>query len=48
MEGDISKYNAAQILGWIVIRATTDQIKHGQAITDLEAAFRSRGFRADR
>ena len=42
IERDIEKYNHAACLGWIVIRATTRQIRDGIAITMLERAFEAR------
>lgn len=47
MANDIEKYNAATLLGWMVIRATPDQIRDGYAIDCLERAFaerRKQGF----
>ncbi len=44
VESDCHKYNTAQILGWQVIRATTDMIKHGSGIVELCAAFTVRGY----
>lgn len=43
LEGDAEKYSWAAILGWMVIRATTRQIRDGIAITLLREAFRARG-----
>lgn len=40
--GDIEKYNAAAIQGWIVIRATAVTVKSGQAFLDLERAITAR------
>ena len=39
---DCRKYNRAAVLGWIVIRATTDMAADGSALQDLEAAFKAR------
>ena len=36
---DCEKYNLAQILGWVVIRATPKQIASGEALGWLEQAF---------
>jgi very-short-patch-repair endonuclease len=33
------KYNVAQLLGWIVLRFTSDQIKHGDDIAIIEQAI---------
>lgn len=40
--GDCEKYNEAQLLGWLVIRATAKQIESGQASTWLLAALKLR------
>ena len=34
-KADCEKYNAAAILGWRVLRYTTDQVKRGDAINDV-------------
>jgi len=39
---DCLKYSEAAICGWAVIRATSDMIKSGEAITLLKEAFRFR------
>jgi hypothetical protein len=39
---DCEKYNAAQILGWIVVRGTVDMIQNGKAVADLMAALLAR------
>ena len=47
MRNDCEKYSQAAIMGWLVIRATPEQIRDGSALTWLEAAFahrRSEGF----
>jgi len=36
---DIEKGNAAVILGWQVLRATTNTVKSGAALKDLESLF---------
>jgi hypothetical protein len=41
-EGDIEKYNAAAIAGWIVLRATTRQVRDGEALAWLRVAFAAR------
>lgn len=41
---DIEKYNRAAILGWIVLRATTAQVRDGYAIATLREAFKARGL----
>ena len=38
-EGDCEKYNAAALLGWLVIRVTGKMIKVGSAQRDVKAAF---------
>ena len=38
-EGDCEKYNAAQLLGWIVLRFTTEQLRKGKAVEDLVTVF---------
>jgi hypothetical protein len=44
MEADIEKYNRAAILGWLVLRATTRQIRDGDTMRDVRAAFVARGL----
>jgi len=44
-EDNCAKYNHAQVLGWIVIRATTDMVKHSSGLVNLCDAFESRGYR---
>lgn len=39
--GDCEKYSEANILGWCVIRATTDMIKDGTALDMVERALRN-------
>jgi hypothetical protein len=41
---DCEKYNRAAILGWLVIRATPDMVRAGQAIDTLRDAFAARGL----
>ena len=41
---DCEKYNAAQILGWIVIRATRPLLESGAVFEDLKDAFESRDY----
>jgi hypothetical protein len=41
---DCEKYNAAAILGWLLIRATTAMVDDGRAIDALRAAFSARGL----
>lgn len=36
---DAEKYNTATILGWRVLRFTTDQVRDGTAIATLKRAF---------
>lgn len=40
---DCEKYNAAALLGWIVLRATTEQVEAGQALGWVTTALRLRG-----
>jgi hypothetical protein len=42
IEADIEKYNAAALLGWLVIRGTNRQISNGKAIEWLQEAFKRR------
>jgi very-short-patch-repair endonuclease len=39
-EKDCEKYNAAAMAGWLVLRFTTDMIKDGRAISQIEVAHR--------
>ena len=39
---DCEKYSEAAILGWCVIRATTDMVKSGAALDMVERAIRTR------
>jgi hypothetical protein len=39
---DCQKYNAAQLLGWVVIRATADMMESGEAIRAVEKAIAMR------
>ena len=43
-ENDVTKYNAAALLGWLVLRATTRQVRSGYAIEILRQAFSARGL----
>ena len=38
-EADCEKYAEALILGWLVLRVTTDQVKRGEAISWLQQAL---------
>lgn len=40
MEADICKYNEAQLMGWTVLRYSTEQIKNGLPIQDLKRALK--------
>ncbi len=40
---DMAKYNEAACLGWIVIRATPDQVQDGSAFTWVRRALTARG-----
>ena len=35
-EGDCRKYNSAAIAGWTVLRYTTDMVRSGEALTQIE------------
>lgn len=39
MEADMEKYNAAQLMGWTVLRYSTEQVKQGLPIPDLKRAL---------
>lgn len=39
---DCEKYNAAQVAGWTVIRATSDMVRSGAAIKWVVLAFNSK------
>lgn len=41
MRGDAEKYNAAALLGWTCLRATTDMVKDGSALAAVEQAFKA-------
>jgi hypothetical protein len=43
VENDCEKHSTAAILGWLVIRVTTDMIADGRALTYVERALRVRG-----
>lgn len=43
-EGDCVKYSTAAVLGWMVLRATTRQIRDGVALALVRDAFRARGL----
>lgn len=43
-EADIEKYNRAAILGWMVLRATTAQVRDGHALAALREALAARGL----
>jgi len=38
-ESDVCKYNEAALLGWTVIRATSDMVNDGRALGFLERAL---------
>ncbi len=38
-KNDIEKYNEAALLGWMVLRATTDQVSSGEAFNWIERAL---------
>lgn len=38
-ESDCTKYNEAALLGWVVIRVTTDMVKDGRALAFVERAL---------
>jgi len=39
---DLSKYNAAALAGWCVLRVTPQMVKSGEALRLIEAALRGR------
>ena len=39
---DLEKYNRANLDGWCLLRYTSDMIKSGEALTQIEAALQSR------
>lgn len=41
MRGDAMKHNAASIMGWTCLRATTDMVKDGTALAAVEQAFKA-------
>lgn len=43
--GDLEKYNAASLAGWLVIRTDDRLLKTGQALAWVEAALDARGWR---
>jgi hypothetical protein len=44
MQEDCIKYNAAAVLGWLVIRVTTTMVRDGLALEELQRAFKARGL----
>jgi very-short-patch-repair endonuclease len=44
---DLEKYNAAAMLGWLVLRFTDLEIKRGIAIKQIIAAFEDRNGKAE-
>jgi very-short-patch-repair endonuclease len=42
---DIEKQQVATLLGWFVLPVTTDEVKRGDAIAQLERFFASRGWK---
>lgn len=42
-KSDCQKYNAAQLHGWIVLRYTTDSIKDGSAMDEIEKTLERMG-----
>lgn len=44
-EGDCTKYNAAQNLGWIVLRFTGGMLERKEAVPALREALTRRGYR---
>lgn len=40
---DCRKYTAAQVLGWLVVRATTEMVESGEAVAMLASALKARG-----
>lgn len=43
-EADITKYNAAAVAGWAVLRGTTRQVRDGETLADVRAALVARGL----
>ena len=41
-ESDCEKANEGQLLGWLVLRATTNQVKDGRALAWIERALKAR------
>lgn len=41
--GDMAKLNEAQILGWIVLQATPQQVESGEALEVVRGAIAARG-----
>jgi hypothetical protein len=41
----LARSTTLRIAGWLVLRVTTDMVRTGEALTLLEAALRSRGWR---
>jgi len=39
-ESDCEKYNAAALLGWVVLRYTTNMVRDGKAIDQIESAYK--------
>lgn len=46
-QNDCVKYTVAAILGWIVVRATSDMLRDGSALKLLEKALMARGWRME-
>lgn len=47
MAGDAEKLNEAQILGWLVIRISTTDIRDGNAIDPIKRALQARGWKQE-
>lgn len=41
-KGDMEKYNAATLIGWMVFRFTTDQVRRGEWLPWIRAALERR------
>jgi len=44
MSADIEKYNAAQLLGWMVLRATTTDVRDGTVVDIVRRGLEARGW----
>lgn len=44
-KNDVEKLNAGQLAGWLVLWATTEQVQSGEAMTWVEQALKTRGWK---